>query len=129
MGRRAEGNSDLPADKPLSADETAWLEESEVKRALAIVREAARTTPSSLRPTLSLELDLGLDSMQRVELLSRLEEELGGDIHESQLAEIYTLRDLVDAVLQSSASGAGASGTKAAFAGWKTILAEDPTDP
>ena len=48
--------------------------------------------------------------MQRVELLSRLEEELGGNVEESQLAEIYTVRDLVDAVLQSAASGAGGPG-------------------
>ncbi len=129
LGRRAEGDQDLPAGKPLSADETAWLDQPDVQRAIAIVREAARATPPSLRPTLSLELDLGLDSMQRVELLSHLEEAFGGDIQESQLAEIYTLQDLVDAVLQSAASGAGAPGTKKAFAGWKAILAEDPTDP
>jgi 1-acyl-sn-glycerol-3-phosphate acyltransferase len=38
------------------------------------------------------------------------------------------VRDLVDAVLQSAASGAGSPGTRAAFAGWKAILAEEP-DP
>ena len=81
-----------------------------------------------MRPTLNLELDLGLDSMQRVEVLSRLEEELGGNVEESQLSEIYTVRDLVDAVLQSAASGAGA-GTRPTFAGWKAILSEDPDDP
>ena len=67
--------------------------------------------------------------MQRVELLSRLEEELGGDVEESQLTEIYTVRDLVDAVLKSSAGGAGSPGTRVTFAGWKSILAEDPEDP
>jgi hypothetical protein len=66
--------------------------------------------------------------MQRVELLSHLEEQLGGDLEESQLSGIYTVRDLVDAVLQSAASGAGAPGTRHAFAGWKAILAEQP-DP
>ena len=65
-----------------------------------------------MRPTLNLELDLGLDSMQRVEVLSQLEDELGGDLAESQLAEIYTVADLIDAVLQSAASGAGGSGTR-----------------
>jgi len=90
------------------------------------VREAAQTGPATMRPTLNLELDLGFDSMQRVELLSRLEEELGGNVEESQLTEIYTVRDLVDAVLQSAASGAGAPGTRVTFAGWKAILAEDP---
>ena len=65
-----------------------------------------------MRPTLNLELDLGFDSMQRVELLSQLEEDLGGDVEESQLAEIYTVRDLLDAVLQSAAVGAGSPGAR-----------------
>jgi long-chain acyl-CoA synthetase len=82
-----------------------------------------------MRPTLNLELDFGLDSMQRVELLSHLEEELGGNVEESQLAEIYTVRDLLDAILTSAASGAVAPGTRTAAAGWKSILAEDPVDP
>jgi len=80
-----------------------------------------------LRPAHNLELDLGLDSMQRVELLSQIEEQMGGNVEESQLATIYTVRDIVDAVLQSAASGA-APGTRTTFAGWKTILAEEP-DP
>jgi long-chain acyl-CoA synthetase len=119
--------ADLPAEKPLTVEESEWLDRPEVQRGLKIVREAAREAPSSLRPTLNLELDLGLDSMQRVELLSRLEEELGGNVEESQLAEIYTLCDLLDAVLNSAASGKGAP--RATFAGWKAILAEEPTDP
>ena len=97
-----------------------------MQRALKIVREAARTAPATLRPTHNLELDLGLDSMQRVELLSQIEEQLGGNVDESQLAEIYTVRDLVDVVLQSAASGAGGPGTRTTFAGWKAILAEEP---
>ena len=121
-------NSDLPADKPLTADEAAWLDQPDVQRALKIVREASRSAPPTMRPSLSLDLDLGLDSMQRVELLSRLEQELGGDLEESQLTEIYSVRDLVDAVLQSAASGA-APGSRVTFAGWKAILAEDPDDP
>jgi long-chain acyl-CoA synthetase len=121
-------NSDLPADKPLTADEAAWLDQPDVQRALKIVREASRSAPPTMRPSLSLDLDLGLDSMQRVELLSRLEQELGGDLEGSQLTEIYSVRDLVDAVLQSAASGA-APGSRVTFAGWKAILAEDPDDP
>ena len=67
--------------------------------------------------------------MQRVDLLSRLEEELGGNVEESQLTEIYTVRDLIDAVLKSAATHPGSPGPRATFAGWKSILAEDPDDP
>ncbi len=128
QARKVTDDSELPAEQPLTTDETAWLDQPDVQRALKIIREAARTAPSALRPTHSLELDLGLDSMQRVELLSHLEEQLGGNVEESQLAEIYTVRDLVEAVLKSAASGAGGSGSRPTFAGWKAILAEEP-DP
>jgi long-chain acyl-CoA synthetase len=126
QSRRVDDNAELPSEKPLTADEAAWLDQLDVQRALNIVREAARTPPTTMRPTLNLELDLGLDSMQRVELLSHIEEQLGGNVEESRLAEIYTVRELVDAVLESAASGAGGSGTRTAFAGWKAILAEEP---
>jgi long-chain acyl-CoA synthetase len=128
QARRADDDAELPSEQPLSADEVAWLDQPKVQQALKIVRDAARTAPPTLRPSHNLELDLGLDSMQRVELLSQIEEQLGGNVEESRLAEIYTVRELVDAVLQSAASGAGGPGTRTAFAGWKAILAEDP-DP
>ena len=112
QARKLDDDSELPAERPLTADETTWLDQPDVQQALKIVREAARTSPPTLRPTHNLELDLGLDSMQRVELLSQIEEQLGGNVEESQLAEIYTVRDLVDAVLQSAASGAGGPGTR-----------------
>jgi long-chain acyl-CoA synthetase len=127
QARRVDDDSELPTERPLTDDETAWLDQPDVQRALKIVRESSRTAPPTMRPSHNLELDLGLDSMQRVELLSQMEEQLGGNIEESQLAEIYTVRDLVDAVLQSAASGAGGPGTRTAFAGWKTILAEEPS--
>jgi len=128
QGKKLEDASDLPAEQPLTPEENDWLNRPDVQRALKVIRESARSAPATIRPTLNLELDLGLDSMQRVEVLSRLEEELGGNVEESQLAEIYTVRDLIDAVLQSAASGVG-PGTRPTFAGWKAILSEDPDDP
>jgi long-chain acyl-CoA synthetase len=127
-GKKTADNSELPAEQPLTAEDSEWLDRPEVKRALNIVREVAHTALPTLRPSLNLELDLGLDSMQRVELLSQIEQQLGGNVEESQLAGIYTVRDLVNAVLQSAASGTGSPAPRPAFAGWKAILSEDP-DP
>jgi long-chain acyl-CoA synthetase len=129
QAKKLNDDSELPAEKPLTPEESAWLEQPDVQRGLKIVRENSHSAPPNLQPTSSLELDLGLDSMQRVEVLSRLEEELGGNVEESRLAEIYTIRDLIDAVLQSAASGDGKPSARPAFAGWKAILAEDPGDP
>ncbi|MGC2550291.1 MAG: AMP-binding protein [Candidatus Sulfotelmatobacter sp.] len=121
-------DSELPAERPLTEQETAWLDQPIVQDALRIIHQAARTPPTKLRPAHNLELDLGFDSMQRVELLSQIEEQLGGDVDESQLGGIYTVRDLVDAVLQSAATGARVPALHKPFAGWKAILAEEP-DP
>jgi len=127
QAKKIDDNAELPAEKPLTEEETAWLAQPDVQRGLAIVHEASRNAHANLRPTHNLELDLGLDSMQRVELLSRLEEEQGGNVEESQLVEIYTIRDLLDAVLKSAGNSTAAA--RPVFAGWKAILAEQPTDP
>ena len=118
-------------EKPLTEDERLWLEREGVKRALAIVaessRESSRSRLEEIRPTHNLELDLALDSMQRIELLTALEQQLGGEVPEAQLAEIYSVRDLVDAVLASASRGEGQA-TAEALA-WSTILSEPVTDP
>jgi long-chain acyl-CoA synthetase len=126
--RKVADDSDWPAERSLTSDESAWLEQATVTPALKVIREFAHAGPPTLRPTHSLELDLGLDSMQRVELLSQIEQQLGGNVSESQLAEIYSVRDLVDAVLESAASPAPNARARPAFAGWKSIFAENP-DP
>lgn len=123
-GRQNE-DSESSAQKPLTGEETTWLESPNVSRAIRRIREAARNKPGLIRPDNNLELDLGLDSMQRVELLVALEQELGGDVEESQLAGIYTVRELVDAVIESASAGRA----HAPFAGWDAILEEAPTDP
>ena len=132
---QAEGRSDdaeVSAEKPLSPEDAAWLEQADVQRALQIMREASRLKPELIRPSDNLELDLGLDSMQRVELLVALEQEIGGDLEESRLSEIYTVRELVDAVRESAAGcalGSKDGPPRAHFAGWKAVLQEEPVDP
>jgi long-chain acyl-CoA synthetase len=115
------------AERPLSADDTAWLELPDVQRALKVMRESSKTVAAVIRPGDNLELDLGLDSMSRVELLVALEQEIGGDVEESHLAGIYTVRELVDAIRESAANGKTTS--RGEFAGWKAVLHEDPDDP
>src|SRR5271156_4355199 len=127
------GDSDVGAEKekPLTGEEQLWLQSEDVKRALDVIQESSReSSPNHLdtiRPSQNLELDLGLDSMQRVELLTALEQQLGGEVPESQLAEIYSVRDLVDAVLASANRGEGQARTTAPA--WSTILSEPATDP
>lgn len=112
----------------LTDEEVTWSKEPEVERALQIIREYSANNPETVRPTDNLELDLGLDSMRRVELLVAIEEQLGGNVEESRLSNIYTARELVDAVRESTASGEKRAGTAKTQA-WSAVLREDPTDP
>ncbi len=128
-GKAAADAGELPTARPLTTEETAWLEKPDVQRALNVIREYSTTNPEQIRPGDNLELDLGLDSMRRVEMLLAIEQELGGDVPESQLSGIYSVRELVDAVQQSAATGAQAGGSgRPTFAGWSAVLREDPTD-
>jgi long-chain acyl-CoA synthetase len=134
LKQKGAGDSDVGTEdvgtekeKPLTADDQQWLERDDVKRALAIVQESSRSQLDAIRPAHNLELDLGLDSMQRIELLTALEQQFGGDVPESQLAEIYSVRDLIDAILASAGRGEGQART--AEPAWSTILSEPATDP
>src|SRR5256885_140311 len=130
-GKR-EGGGDTDISRPVKEEDKSWLEQHENQRALKIIREYSPAHPEQIFPTDNLELDLGLDSMRRVELLVAVEQELGGDVEESRLAEIYTVRELIDVVRESAGAGqkvGGRPGSTQAFAGWGVVLREDPTDP
>jgi long-chain acyl-CoA synthetase len=83
---------------------------------LALIVQAARPG-STVTPDANLELDLGLDSMERVELLTALEHRVGADIPEEELQRLYTVRELAESLV-THASGAG---TDAAVS-WETLL-------
>jgi long-chain acyl-CoA synthetase len=112
--------------RPLTDAERQWLEAPPHQASVDLV--AAQLARPDLRPDANLDLDLGLDSMERVELLTMLERRAGTRVTPEVRATIFTLRQLVDAVL------AGAPGEQAAPAGadprgelpWATILAEPP---
>lgn len=129
---RAGGGSDrdeISAERPLTKEDTTWLEQADVQRAMQVLREYSTAAAEHIRPDSNLELDLGLDSMRRVELLVALEQELGGNVPESALSEIYTVRELVEVVRESASSGhalAREGGRPAqAFAGWSSVLRQD----
>ena len=123
-----QNEAEVDSEKSLSSEDTAWMEQPDVQRALKIVREASPMKSQSVSPGDNLELDLGLDSMQRIELLVAIEREIGGNVEESRLSEIYTVRELIDAARESAANSKGGP-PLAQVAGWKTILQEDPAEP
>ena len=50
-GKGSSGGGELTASRPLTHEEKAWLEQSNVQRALKIIRQYAANSPETVRPT------------------------------------------------------------------------------
>ncbi len=79
--------------------------------------------PPLIHRKMNLELDLGFDSLGRVEFFSTVQENLGVRISDSAAAEIFTVEDLVDLV-QGLLGGQEFKG-KEVRQSWTEILNED----
>jgi long-chain acyl-CoA synthetase len=118
-------------ERRLSDDDRAWLAAPDVQTAVVIIAEAAgKGQRKEIHPNDNLELDLGLDSMERVELLTALAHRLGATVEDSAASQVYTVRELVDLVRQKAATEEGRPAEQAAQAqGWSTVLEAETTDP
>ena len=124
----AETAHDQPEEQPLTEEEQLWLEQPQVQSAIKVIQEASRSGGGRITPRNNLELDLGLDSMQRVELLMALQEALGAEVPESVVSEVYTVRELVDAALARSSSS-GSSTVARSRIDWQSVLQVESPDP
>jgi long-chain acyl-CoA synthetase len=79
-----------------------------------------------ITPGMNLELDLGFDSMERVELLAGIEQLLNVRLPEDFGAQIYTVRDLIVRLEQETGVLPRTGGSEKQS--WKTILAEESID-
>ena len=113
------------AARPVGEEERTWMAQPEVQRAITVIRARAKKQVAELHPKDNLELDLGLDSMERVELLVALEKELGANVPDSLASEVYTVREMVDAVRAHVGDAAAAEHATA----WGSLLSEEPTEP
>ena len=123
--RLARQITDAPRiDRPATADERAWL--SDASRAADTAAIAAHLGRADVPPDANLELDLGLDSMERVELLTMLEARRGRRVAPEVRSTIFTVRALVEAVDRAAPATAPAGSTDALP--WDAVLADAP-DP
>jgi len=117
----AAGRAD--AARQLSESDAAWAALPEVARALEVIARAGKEK-CPVHPDANIELQMGLDSMERVELLTELEEMFGTIVSDEARQKIYTVRELVEAVLPKE-PGAAASGGRTGDA-WGRLLATGP---
>ena len=113
---RAQGS-----DAPVSDEDREWAALPDVAPIVAVIQRATRGAAAA-RPDANLELDLGLDSMERIELLSELEQRFRARVPEEESQRIFTVRELVAAIRVHGT----ASGDEEAASAWGTILASDP---
>jgi long-chain acyl-CoA synthetase len=83
-----------------------------------------------LHPDMNLELDLGLDSLQRIELLARIEQLLNIHLDEDVAGGVLTVRDLLRAVtsMMPEHETAAVEPAGPAHSPWQEILASPSVD-
>ncbi|MCX6539345.1 MAG: AMP-binding protein [Acidobacteria bacterium] len=116
-----------PPDKVEWRDQDqVWAADPHVAAALQAIRAAAK--PSAVvTPDANLELDLGLDSMERVELLAGLELTFNVDVPDEAAHRIYTVRELVEALRPTDGGAQG--GTDSTADPWARIFDQPVDDP
>jgi len=91
------------------------------KRVVDIVRDECRVE-GDLHLDMNLELDLGVDSLHRIELMARVERALQLALDEDAALRILSVRDLLRAVAASRGAGAAAAAGPEQQVTWKEIL-------
>lgn len=116
LEERAE--KELPADDAFLADEAA-------RKAFDAVRHLVREG-IEVRPDDNLELDLGFDSLLKIELAASIERAFGTSLPEDFLAGVQTVRDLAGKL--KTLSSAQPAGEGLERTGWRKILSAEPAE-
>jgi len=110
-----------PAPRATVAEDVALKESAVGQEVLRCLTEDYRRAPVDLH--MNLELDLGFDSMERVELLASLEQSLNLRLPEGFGSDVFTVHELIAGLDQQAiASSDAGSGSRQS---WKTILSEE----
>jgi long-chain acyl-CoA synthetase len=114
-----------PADAAIATEAELAAQEDEVGR--TVVAYLRKTTEKpQVRLDDNLELDLGLDSLARVEMLVALETLLAMKIPDDAAAELFTVREAIERLRTLRAGGTG--GAVERRRGWPEILGETPAE-
>ena len=122
--RAQAASAETRADAPLSDDDRAWLARPGHAALMQVL--AARLDRPAVAPDANLELDLMLDSLERVELLTALERTHGSRVPADVRATIFNVRQLVEAVVAAPQAEGGTSDAEAIDQPWEVLLREPP---
>ena len=108
----------------MRAEDREWLRDTHAAAAVSLIQARARS--GRMYPDANLELDLGFDSMERVELLTELEQRFGTTVPQQAAAEIFTVRQLVDVFRIEKTSAFEPPAQADQVAPWAAILRHLP---
>lgn len=117
VGRPSPGKAVEIEESP-AADETSQLTLNALRQ---FTRDRQRISADD-----NLELDLGLDSLSKIELVVSLEKTFSIKLPENFLADIYTVGELTEKLKARKARGFSAETVKKTS--WKNILAAEPAE-
>ncbi len=113
------------AEKAVQEIDSNLLADPVAKKLLACLEPFS--AKKNIVPDDNLELDLGLDSLARVELVVSIEKSFGITLPESFGAEIFTMKDVVLKLKDMIASGTVQAGERVRLS-WAEILGQEPSD-
>ncbi|MEJ2077981.1 MAG: AMP-binding protein, partial [Acidobacteriota bacterium] len=120
--KRFEVEQQLGQGRPngVNGAEVLWEPADETEEEIVTLLEHVKSI-GPLSPEMNLELDLGLDSLERVEFLSTLQQSFQLTIPEEEAARLLTLQDVIEAVRANlDRPSSGAVGKRS----WSDILDE-----
>ena len=113
------------AGKPVAEMDGELLSSPVAKKLLASLEQFS--VKKGIVPDDNLELDLGLDSLARVELVVSIEQSFGISLPETFGSEVFTVKDALLRLQALLASGPVKAGGGARMS-WAEILAQEPGD-
>ncbi len=113
------------ADKPVQEIDSDMLSSAVAKKLLACLEPFS--AKKKIVPDDNLEIDLGLDSLARLELVVSIEKSFGISLPESFGSEIFTVKDVVLKIQEQLAAGPVRAGAEVRLT-WAEILAQEPSD-
>lgn len=114
-----------PAEKPVAEIDSDLLSTPVAKKLLASLEHFS--VKKNIVPDDNLELDLGLDSLSRVELVVSIEQSFGISLPESFGSELFTVKDALQRLQELLATRPVKASSNARMS-WSEILAQEPAE-
>ena len=107
-----------------SAGDDFLLDTESARQVLDVIKRESRVE-STLHPGMNFELDLGFDSLRRIELIANIEQVLSIHLYDNGISQCFTIRDVLKQVAHQGHKGPphlqGSAGTTRVT--WKELLA------